>query len=97
MIQSVIEAGHTRGLPVALCGEMSGDPLATVILLGMGLDEFSMSPMAIPHIKKVIRSVSLDEAQRITEKALSLRTGAEVRSLLEDVLENKLGELGERV
>ena len=97
MIQSVIEAGHTRGLPVALCGEMSGDPLATVVLVGMGLDEFSMSPMAIPHIKKVIRSVSLDEAQRITETAFTLRTGAEVRSLLEDVLKNKLGELEEQV
>ena len=97
MIQRVIEAGHTRGLPVALCGEMSANPLATIILLGMGLDEFSMSPMAIPHIKKVIRSVSLDEAQRITETAFTLRTGAEVRSLMEDVLKNKLGELEERV
>jgi len=97
MIRSVIEAGHARGLPVALCGEMSADPTATIVLLGMELDEFSMSPMAVPHIKKVIRSVSLDEARRTTEEALSLRSGAEVRSLLESVLKDKLGELPDNV
>ena len=95
LIRNVIEAGHARGLPVALCGEMSADPMATVVLIGMGLDEFSMSPMAIPHIKKVIRSVSLDEAQRIVDEALTLRTGMEIRNLLDRVLKDKLGDISE--
>ena len=95
LIRNVIEAGHARGLPVALCGEMSADPMATVVLIGMGLDEFSMSPMAIPHIKKVVRSVSLDEAQRIVDEVLTLRTGMEIRNLLDRVLKDKLGDISE--
>jgi phosphotransferase system enzyme I (PtsI) len=64
LIKLVIDNAHNEGLPVAMCGEMAGDPLASVVLLGLGLDEFSMSAVGIPEVKRIIRSVSLAEAGR---------------------------------
>ncbi|MFC1592434.1 phosphoenolpyruvate--protein phosphotransferase [Candidatus Omnitrophota bacterium] len=78
MIKSVIEAGHSNNIKVAMCGEMSGDEIMVLILLGLGLDEFSMPSLAIPQIKYIIRSVTLKEAKNIAQQALSLSTGKEV-------------------
>ena len=61
-----------------MCGEMSGEPNFVLILLGLGLDEFSMPPQVIPEIKYIIRSVAFKEAQDIAVKALKLSTGKEV-------------------
>ncbi len=79
-IRYTVEAAHDNGIWVGLCGEMAGDPVFTLILLGMGLDELSMSPASVPEIKRVIRSISLKEAQAITHEAMQLATAWEIES-----------------
>ena len=81
LIKRTIDAAHKENIPVGLCGEMSSDPVLALILLGLGLDEFSMSPVSIPQIKKLIRSVSLKDAQEVAEAVLQLSTGEEVGEL----------------
>ena len=71
LLRQIIQAGSDAGIRVNLCGEMSGDPVYTLLLLGLGLRSMSASPFAIPEIKKVIRSVSMDEVKALTEKALA--------------------------
>ncbi len=78
LIKNIIESGHDAGIWVGMCGEMAGDVAMTVILLGLGLDEFSTSPIAIPEIKRIIRSVSMAQAKEIAEGAMGLSTGKEV-------------------
>ncbi len=65
LIKVVIDHGHAAGIPVSMCGEMAGDPVATVVLLGLGLDVFSMSAFTIPEVKKIIRTVSLWDAEEL--------------------------------
>jgi phosphotransferase system enzyme I (PtsI) len=78
-IRSVIKAAHAEGIWVGLCGELAGDPDAIPILLGLGLDEFSMSPISIPRAKQIIRSWSRTDAQKIVDPALALDSAAAVR------------------
>lgn len=78
LIKSVIDNGHKAGIWVGMCGEMAGDIVITLVLLGLGLDEFSTSPIAIPEIKRIIRSVTMHQARQIAEEALTLSTGKDV-------------------
>lgn len=82
LIKNIIDVGHRAGIWVGMCGEMAGDPLFTLILLGLGLDEFSMPSIMIPEIKHIIRSVNMDQARQIAEEAVSLPTAAEVESFV---------------
>ena len=84
MIRMVAEAGHAAGIPVMMCGEMAGEPRYILVLLGMGLDELSMNPMAIPRVKRIIRESSFAEARTIVDRAMQFRTGKEVERLLQD-------------
>jgi phosphotransferase system enzyme I (PtsI) len=93
LIQMVITAGHEKGIWVGLCGEMAGDPLSVWMLLGMGLDEFSMSPVALPEAKRLIRSIPYEEAEEIAKEALILQTAEEVILFLQEQLKNKLGDV----
>jgi len=86
LIKQTVEAGHRRDIKVAMCGEMAGDPCFAAVLLALGLDELSMSPVSIPLMKKAIRSFTLKEARGILDKALTLKTGQEVYSFLEKSL-----------
>lgn len=81
-IRTVIEAAHAEGIWVGLCGELAGDPDAIPLLLGMGLDEFSMSPISIPSVKQVIRSWSVKDARRLVEPALNLDSASAVRAFV---------------
>ncbi|MCM8780145.1 MAG: phosphoenolpyruvate--protein phosphotransferase [Candidatus Omnitrophica bacterium] len=78
MIKNIIDAGHARGIKVAMCGEMASEPAFALLLLGLNLDEFSMPSLNIPEIKQVIRSVTSKQAHQIALEALSLTTGKEV-------------------
>jgi len=78
LIKNSIDAAHKANIHVALCGEMSAEPALALLLLGMGLDEFSMSPLSLLQIKKLIRSVSLKDAKKVAKEAMELSTGAEV-------------------
>ena len=89
LIKNIIESGHKSGIWVGMCGEMSGDPSLAILLLGLGLDEFSMPSANILEIKNVIRNVTMAQAQAIAKEALSLSTGTEV----DDFLKKKLREI----
>jgi len=78
LIQSVINVAHRHGKVAGMCGELAGDPLATIILLGLGLDEFSMSASSMLLVKKIVRSVSYQQAQEIATGALALKTPGEI-------------------
>jgi phosphoenolpyruvate-protein phosphotransferase len=86
LIQQVCTAAHARGKWVGVCGELAGDPLATGILIGLGVDELSMNPASIPRVKGVLRSISLPEAQQHAKQVLASNTTAQVRSLAADFL-----------
>jgi len=72
LIKTVIDNAHNAGIPVAMCGEMAGDPLASVVLLGMGLDVFSMSSSVLPSVKEIIRSIRVDEAEELVNKVMQM-------------------------
>ncbi|HPN66861.1 MAG TPA: phosphoenolpyruvate--protein phosphotransferase [Candidatus Omnitrophota bacterium] len=78
LIKNVIDTGHKHNIWVGMCGEMAGEPAFSLILLGLGLDEFSTSPVNIPRIKQIIRSVDYSTAQKIAEEAMGLATGSEI-------------------
>ncbi len=80
LIKKIIDSAHDAGIRVGMCGEMAGEPALVLILLGLGLDEFSIPPLVIPEIKYIIRSVKLSEAQAIAKEALKLSTGKEVEA-----------------
>jgi phosphoenolpyruvate-protein phosphotransferase len=84
LVRDVIAAAHTHGKWVGLCGELAGEPLAVPILLGLGLDEFSMNPPAIPLAKRIIRALTLDEARGVALAALELDGPDEVRALVRE-------------
>ena len=77
-IQKVIDAGHDRNISVSMCGEFAGDRRATELLLGMGLDAFSMSASSVLQVKKKIRNSSYEKAQKYRDEILALNTPAEV-------------------
>jgi len=78
LIRDIINEGHRHKVQVGMCGEMAGDPELTIILLGLGLDEMSVSAVMLPEIKAIIRSVKYSVAKKIALKALSFATGREV-------------------
>ena len=82
LIRQVIDAAHAAGKWVGLCGELAGEPLAIPILLGLGLDEFSMNAPAIPTAKQVIRTLRVDEARAIAATVLELESAEEVRDMV---------------
>jgi phosphoenolpyruvate-protein kinase (PTS system EI component) len=83
LVREVIAAAHAQDKWVGLCGELAGEPLAVPILLGLGLDEFSVSPPAIPLVKQTIRALSLDEARAVAQQALALESAEAIRELVQ--------------
>lgn len=92
LIRGVIDMGHAAGVTVSMCGEMAADPYAAVVLLGLGLDEFSMSAVSVPAIKRVIRSVSMAEAVEIAETVLQTGSHREAYAYLRERLKDRLGQ-----
>ena len=78
-LMSTIQAGKSVGKRVGMCGEMAGDPLSALLLLGMGLEEFSMGSLYIPVIKKTIRSISYEAAKSVAEIVLQMDTVGEIK------------------
>lgn len=89
VIKQVIDASHKEGKWTGMCGELAGDERATLLLLGMGLDEFSMSGISIPRVKKIIRNSSFVEVKAMAEEALSLPTAAEIEACVDKFIAEK--------
>lgn len=89
LIKQVIDASHAEGKWTGMCGELAGDERATLLLLGMGLDEFSMSAISVPHIKKLVRHVSYQEVKALADEALQKPTAAEIEQLIQAFLAEK--------
>lgn len=87
LIQRTIEEGHRKGIWVGMCGEMAGMPPAVLLLVGMGIDELSMTPASIPRAKEIIRNLSYEEAKGIWHKVRQMTDSAEIRSYLEGLVE----------
>ncbi|MCX5698576.1 MAG: phosphoenolpyruvate--protein phosphotransferase [Candidatus Omnitrophica bacterium] len=89
LVKGIIDAAHQAKIKVAMCGEMAGEPSLALILLGLGLDEFSLPPQVIPELKYVIRAVGFKAAQELAAQAMKLSTGKEV----EEFSQNRLAEI----
>lgn len=95
-VARAVQAAKRAGKRVSMCGEMAADPLCTMLLVGMGLDELSMEPFFVPVIKRVIRSLSYARVQRLTEEVLRLETAQEVKGrLFEEIKQLGMIELVE--
>jgi phosphotransferase system enzyme I (PtsI) len=92
LIKQTVDAARRNDIWVGLCGEMAADPLATILLVGMGLDELSTSAMAIPEIKKIIRSINFQDAQKHAIDILGLSTIDEVKRFLTEDYEKRFGK-----
>jgi phosphotransferase system enzyme I (PtsI) len=88
-IRQIVAAAGQVGKPVAMCGDMAGDPILVWVLLGLGLRNFSMAPRQIPVIKSIVRATNLSEADRLLSQALHMRTEAEVEGLVYGVMKTR--------
>jgi len=88
LIKSAIDAAHEKGKKAAMCGEMAGDINATAVLIGLGLDEFSMSASFIPHVKEIIRKISLVSCKKLAASVLLCRSTSEVNKTIKEWMTN---------
>jgi len=91
LIQNVIIQAHKYGKWVGLCGELAGEPLAIPILIGLGLDEFSMNPPAIPMAKQIIRGLTVPECQELADEILKLESGEAVKAYVGEKMSKIIG------
>jgi phosphotransferase system enzyme I (PtsI) len=83
MVRRIINSAHDKGIPVAMCGEMAGEPMYILILLGLGIDELSMNPISILAAKKALRSLHYKRCKEITEKLFGFATTEEIKAFLQ--------------
>ncbi|MFA4915377.1 MAG: phosphoenolpyruvate--protein phosphotransferase [Syntrophales bacterium] len=93
LIKQTVDIGHEAGIWVAMCGEMAGEPICTMILLGFELDELSMNPLAIPMVKKIIRGTTLQESKELLEKVMTFSSAAEIREYVGNYMRKRFPEI----
>ncbi|QEN08534.1 phosphoenolpyruvate--protein phosphotransferase [Oceanispirochaeta crateris] len=89
LIKIVVDNAHDAGIPVGMCGEMAGDPMAAVILMGLGLDELSMSSFSIPEIKRIIRSTTILEAEEFLGTLMDMKSFKDIDHYVREWMEEK--------
>ena len=92
MIDMTVRAAAKAGIPVGICGQMAGYPMAIPLLIGLGIREFSVTPFLLPTVKKIIRRMNTAECEIIAKKCLKASTSRSVLSYLSDFFEKKVGE-----
>jgi phosphotransferase system enzyme I (PtsI) len=95
LIKQTIDAAHQQGIWAGMCGEFASDLLGMFVLLGMGIDEMSVSPAIIPEAKGIIRSIDAGAAAEVTAQVLKLGTALEVKHLLRREMDRKFPRLAE--
>jgi phosphotransferase system enzyme I (PtsI) len=93
-IKQIVDAAHKESIPVSVCGEMASDPLSTLLLVGLGVDELSMAAWSIMECKKIIRSVNYDEARAISAEALKMSDSRSINNFLREKYSQKIRNLG---
>ncbi len=93
MVRHVVQAGHAAGKRVAMCGEMASDPLFTLVLLGLNLDDLSMNAAAVPLVKRVIRQSNAAEASKLVEHALTLPCAQDIEATVREYARQHLSDL----
>ncbi len=90
LIKNVVDAAHSNGISVVMCGEMAGEPLYLPILLGLGIDELSMNPLCILKIKKILRSISYHDAHQLAIMIEQFTTATEIEDFMKQELSKRL-------
>jgi phosphoenolpyruvate-protein phosphotransferase (PTS system enzyme I) len=81
MLKLIVDEAHKAGIPVAVCGEMAGDPVYTPLLLGLGIDELSMTPPLLPAVKFLVRAMSMADARALATKVLTMDSAKDIYAL----------------
>ena len=89
LIKKIVDQAHEANIRVAMCGEMAGDPLCCLILLGLQLDELSMNHLAIPRIKRIVQQSTLAESRKLLAQAMSYNNAADVRAYVLDYMSER--------
>jgi phosphotransferase system enzyme I (PtsI) len=92
IIRWVVQSGHQAGIPVAICGEMAAEPIYAVVLLGLGLDEFSMNPVSIPKVKKVLRMSRFEETRSLVEQLFQFPMASEIECFVRNWMAKRFPE-----
>ncbi len=88
-VKFVVDAAHSNGIRVALCGATAGEPLYAIVLLGLGLDELSMAPVALPAVRRVLRQTSYQQAAQLADELMALATVEEVDEALSRFIQKR--------
>jgi phosphotransferase system enzyme I (PtsI) len=94
LIKMTIEAGAANEIDVSMCGEMAGNRLALPLLVGMGLTTFSVGPMRVPEVKKIIAGLSYEECRQLAEKVMTIPTADRVEAALQEWCATHVGQIG---
>jgi len=95
LISTTIVAADRKSVPVNLCGQMSGNPIYTMLLLGLGLRRLSVTPGAIPEIKNVCRSVTIEQCEAVAKRTMTMENARDITSYLREELKKRLPDLGQ--
>ncbi len=94
LLTLAIDAADRVQKPISLCGQMSGNPIYTMLLLGLGLRRLSITPSAIPEVKRVCRSVSIEQCKAVARRAMEMENARDIKSFLREELKRSVPELG---
>lgn len=89
-LKTIIDQAHANNLKVSVCGEMAGDPVYLPLLLGLGIDELSMTPPLIPAVKYLLRAIKMEDAKRLVEKALGMNSPKEIYAMFDDFCRDRV-------
>ena len=92
LIKTIVEAAHSNGIEVAICGEMAGEPLYLPLLLGLGINQLSMNPLCILRIKKMLRAITCSESQGIVKALDQFKTGVEMENFMKQEMKKRFPE-----
>ncbi|MEN6458720.1 MAG: phosphoenolpyruvate--protein phosphotransferase [Thermoguttaceae bacterium] len=95
LIDMSIKAAGQKQLPISMCGQMSGSPLYTMLLLGMGLRQFSLTPSAIPEVKSICRSVAIPECEAVAQRVMGMENARDVKNYLKEEVKKYVREISE--
>ncbi len=90
-LKSIIDAAHSKGIPVGVCGEIAGDPLYAILLFGMGVDDLSVTPIALPEIKFMVRNLNMKDAEKLAETVLGLDDPISIYDELREFYSHHIG------